>query len=132
MASKVRGHINIGDDFEFYQAAVLGDDTGLRGYRTERFSGKHAFVQSTDLRLNLKKGDTFSPFSFGFYTGFDYGRVWIDDDLVLNSDLNNKNQWNTSYGGGLFIIAYKLLSANVSSFYSDDGMRFAFQIGFGF
>ena len=132
LASKVRGHINIGDDFEFYQAAVLGDRTGLRGYRRERFSGKQAFAHSTDLRFNFKKAQTFSPFTFGMYGGFDYGRVWIDDEFVINSELNNRDRLNTSYGGGLFIVAYNLLSANVSTFYSDDGFRFAFNVGFGF
>jgi len=132
LASKVRSHINIGDDYEFYQAAVLGDRTGLRGYRRERFSGKQAIAHSTDLRFNFKKGQAFSPLGFGMYGGFDYGRVWIDDDFVMDSNLNNKNRLNTSYGGGFFIVAYNLLSANVSTFFSDDGVRFAFQLGFGF
>jgi len=132
LSSKVRSHINLGDNFEFYQAAVLGDRTGLRGYRRERFSGKQAFAHSTDVRLNFKKGQSFSPFTFGMYGGFDYGRVWIDDDFVMNSEMNNKNRLNTSYGGGFFVVAYNLLSANISTFYSDDGFRFAFQLGFGF
>lgn len=132
LASKVRGHINFGEDFEFYQAAVLGDETGLRGFRRERFSGQQAFVQTTDIRFNFKKGESFSPFSLGMYAGFDYGRVWIDDKFVPMSEVNNEDQWNTSYGGGLFMALYGIASLNVSSFMSDDGLRLAFRLGFGF
>ena len=132
LATKLRGHINIGDDFEFYQAAVLGDRTGLRGYRRERFSGKSAFVQSTDLRFNLsRKSSNFLPFNIGFYGGFDYGRVWIDNEFVSNPSFN-EDQWNTSVGGGVFFTAYNIISANLSAFNSDDGLRVAFKLGFGF
>ncbi|MEN8885246.1 MAG: phosphoesterase, partial [Winogradskyella sp.] len=131
-ATKLRSHINFGDNFEFYQAATLGDQTGLRGYRRERFTGKQSFVQSTDIRFNLRrKSSNFLPFNIGFYGGFDYGRVWIDDSAVLNASFNSNN-WNTSVGGGLFITAYNLITANVSVFSSDDGLRLAFNLGFGF
>ncbi|WP_411893369.1 metallophosphoesterase [Winogradskyella sp. A2] len=132
LATKLRSHINLGDDFEFYQAAVLGDQTGLRGYRRERFSGKSAFVQSTDLRFNLRrKSSNFLPFNVGFFGGFDYGRVWIDDSMVADPSFN-EDQWNTSIGGGIFVTAYSMINANLSAFNSDDGLRVAFRLGFGF
>ncbi|RCT53924.1 metallophosphoesterase [Winogradskyella sp. KYW1333] len=132
LATKLRSHINLGDDFEFYQAAVLGDQTGLRGYRRERFSGKSAFVQSTDLRFNLRrKSSNFLPFNVGFFGGFDYGRVWIDDSRVADPSFN-EDQWNTSIGGGIFVTAYSMINANLSAFNSDDGLRIAFKLGFGF
>lgn len=132
LATKLRSHINLGDNFEFFQAAVLGDETGLRGYRRERFSGKQSFVQSTDIRFNLRRqSSNFLPVNIGFYGGFDYGRVWIDDNQVLNP-LFNSNTWNTSIGGGVFLTAYNMVSANVSAFSSDDGLRLAFRLGFGF
>jgi hypothetical protein len=132
LASRSRAHLNFNNNFEFYQAAVLGDNTGLRGFRRERFSGQNAFVQTTDLRLNLKKGTSFKPITLGVFTGFDIGRVWIDDDLVANALTDNKEPWNTSYGGGVFIVAYDIISANASVFHSDDGLRFVFGLGFGF
>ena len=133
LATKLRSQINLGDDFEFYQAATLGDNEGLRGYRRERFSGKTAFVQSTDLRFNLRRqAGNFLPFNWGFYGGFDYGRVWIDDDRTLNTTMDNQDQFNTSIGGGVFVSAYNKLTANVSAFSSDDGLRLAFRLGFGF
>ena len=125
MATKLKGHLNLGDGFEFYQAANLGANNGLRGYRNERFTGKNAFVQSTDLRLNLRKVKTgLLPLNIGVYGGVDYGRVWIEND--------NSNVWNTSIGGGIFANAADVLTLNLSAFNSDEGLRLAFKIGFGF
>ena len=74
LATKVKGHITFGDDFEFYQAANIGADNGLRGFRNQRFTGKNAFVHSSDIRLNLRKVLTgILPMNVGIYGGFDYG-----------------------------------------------------------
>ncbi len=132
LATKLRGHMNLGDDFEFYQGAALGANTGLRGYRNERFTGKSAFVQSVDLRWNFSDVKTgVMPLYIGIYGGLDYGRVWVDDDLVLNT-IYNEDDWNTSIGGGLFINMANMLTGNISAFSSDDGLRIAFKMGFGF
>ena len=132
LATKVKGHINIGDDFEFYQAASIGANNGLRGYRNERFTGKRAFYQTTDVRLNLRKTKTgILPLNIGVYGGFDYGRVWIDDEFVANP-LFNSDTWNTSVGGGIFINAANKITGNISAFNSDDELRLAFALGFGF
>ena len=125
LATNIRAHINLGDDFEFYQGATLGANNGLRGYRFQRFTGKTAFSQSTDVRWNfgsLKTG--LLPIHIGLYGGVDYGRVWIDND--------NSDKWNNSFGGGFFVTMAKMMTANVSAFNGDDGLRLAFRLGFGF
>ena len=125
LATNFRGHINLGDDFEFYQGASLGARTGLRGYRFQRFTGKTAFSQSTDVRWNfgsLKTG--LLPIHIGVYGGVDYGRVWLDND--------NSDKWNNSFGGGLFMNMAQMMTANISAFNSSDGLRLAVQFGFGF
>ncbi|SDG94097.1 metallophosphoesterase [Winogradskyella thalassocola] len=125
LASKLRGHFNLGDNFEFYQGATIGADNGLRAFRNNRFNGKSAFVQSTDLRLNVKKVKTsVLPLHMGFYGGFDYGRVWLDNE--------DSDTWHTSLGGGIYAIAADMMTLNLSAFNSDEGMRFAFKLGFGF
>ena len=132
-ATHAQAHFIFGDDFEFYQSANLGANNGLRGYRNERFSGKNSFFQSTDLRLNLRKVRTgLLPLNIGVYGGFDYGRVWVDDNLVLNNNSFNSNMWNTSIGGGVFANAADIMTLNLSAFSSDDGLRLAFKVGFGF
>ena len=133
-ATHAQAHFIFGDDFEFYQAANLGANNGLRGYRNERFSGQNSFYQSTDLRLNLRKFKTrLLPLDVGVYGGFDYGKVWLEDELILDANpSNNSNAWNTSIGGGIFANAADVLLLNVSAFNSKDGLRFAFKVGFGF
>ncbi|MBN4070069.1 metallophosphoesterase [Olleya sp. AH-315-F22] len=125
LATKLKAHINLGDDFEFYQAASIGANDGLRGYRNQRFSGKSAFYQSTDLRLNLRKVKTgILPLNIGIFGGVDYGRVWVDGE--------DSDKWNNSFGGGIFANMVDMMSFNLSAFNSDDGLRLAFKFGFGF
>ncbi|WP_317235738.1 metallophosphoesterase [Aestuariivivens insulae] len=132
LATKMRGHVNFGDDFEFYQAANIGAKNGLRGYRNERFSGKRAFVQSTDLRLNLRKLKTgLLPMQIGIYGGVDYGRVWVGE-LFLQDANQHSNTWNTSVGGGFFTNAANMITANISAFHSEDGLRLSFGFGMSF
>ena len=53
LKTRAEAHINIGNEFEFYQSAQLGANSGLRGYRFERYSGNlHSFYTKTILLLN--------------------------------------------------------------------------------
>ena len=125
VASKVGSHINFGNSFEFFQAATIGGDNGLRGFRNQRFTGKRSLYQTTDLRVVVAHLKTnLVPINLGFYGGFDYGKVWLSN--------NNSKKWNNSYGGGLFINAAEILVGNASLFSADEGLRFAFKLGFGF
>ena len=125
LATKLKGHVTLGNNFQFYQAPSIGANNGLRGFRNERFTGKNSFYQSTDLRLNFSDLKTqLLPLGLGAYVGIDYGRVWTDDD--------NSRKWNSSYGLGFFAIAVDMFTVNVSAFHSEDGLRFAFKLGFGF
>ncbi len=120
--TKARGHFNIGDAFEFYQGAVLGANTGLRGFRAQRFSGESALVFGADLRYSLFKFKTgLLPLGLGIYGGYDYGRVWVDNE--------DSNIWHDSVGGGLLINAVDAISGQLGVFNSDEGLRISF--GFG-
>ncbi len=124
-ATKLKGHFNIGNDFEFYQAADIGANNGLRGFRFQRFIGKTAFYQNTDIRFSFRKQKTgLLPVTPGIFGGFDYGRVWLPNE--------DSNIWHNSYGGGLFVNGSDVISANLGIFNSTDGIRFAFGVGFGF
>lgn len=132
LATKFRAHINLGDGFEFYQGATIGANTGLRGYRKERFTGKNSFAQTTDIRWDFLSLKTrLVPISLGVFGGVDYGRVWVSDSLALDPAFN-QNKMNTSFGGGFFVNMVDMMAAYISVFQSDDGMRFAFKLGFGF
>ena len=115
-ATKLKGHFNLSDEFEFHQAATIGDGDGLRGFRQERFSGKRSFYQNSDLRLSLGKiRNSIIPIAFGVYGGFDYGRVWVDDD--------NSSEWHTTPGAGFYFNIAGFTTANLGYFDSDDGGR---------
>ncbi len=125
MATNLGAHINFGNDFKFYQAATIGANNSLRGYRNQRFTGKRSFYQSTDIRWDLTKVKTrLIPFKIGVYSGVDYGKVWVANDTT--------KRWNNSLGGGVFVNAADMIVGNVSLFTADDGSRFAFKLGFGF
>lgn len=125
LATKFKGHINIGNDFEFYQAASIGGLDGLRGFRNQRFTGKYSYYQNTDIRYSFRKTRTgILPVNFGIFGGFDYGRVWLaQDDTAI---------WNTSAGGGFFVNGANTINLNAGLFGSEDGARFTFGLGFGF
>ena len=122
-ANKTKTHLIFGNDFEFYQAATIGGHDGLRGFRQQRFTGKQAFYNSSDIRYNLRKLKSgLAPMSVGLFTGFDIGRVWNQD---LSSD-----KWHNSYGGGIWINFAELVSGQLGVFRSAEDYRVTFGVGF--
>ncbi len=123
-ATMARGKALFSNGFEFYQAATLGGDTDLRGYRRERFTGKRSAYQSTDLRFTIGNVKTsFVPMKYGIFGGYDYGRVWVSDDT--------SEKWHQSVGGGAWLNGLDVVTARVFYFYGSDGGRVAFGVNFG-
>ncbi len=123
LGTKAEVKTNIGNNFFYYHAPSIGGDNGLRGFRNERFTGERYFYQTTDLKARIKRFNTsVFPVTLGTYGGFDYGRVWIDND--------DSNQWHTSYGGGVWISGADTFSFRLGMFSSDEGVQV--QGGFGF
>jgi predicted MPP superfamily phosphohydrolase len=123
-ATTIKGKALLNNDFEFYQAATLGGDMDLRGYRRERFTGKQSFYQSSDVRLTLGRWkSSLLPMRFGMFAGFDYGRVWVKND--------DSEKWHNSAGGGLWLNGADAVTAKLSYFNGADGGRIAFGLVFG-
>jgi hemolysin activation/secretion protein len=123
--TKVQGQVNIGGDYEFYQSAQLGQDTGLRGYRTQRFSGERSIAGTVDLRYSFKPCKTgFFPLQTGIFVGGDVGRVYVDNE--------NSNRWHNDYGVGFWVNSAEAIGATVNLFHGEDGTRFSFLVGFSF
>ncbi|MGB5943689.1 MAG: metallophosphoesterase [Leeuwenhoekiella sp.] len=117
--------LRYGDNYEFYQAAKLGQNTGLRGYRFERFTGERSFAASGDLRYAFNTFSTgFLPLQIGVFGGYDIGRVWLRDDF---SDV-----WHDSYGVGFWVNSADALSGTFNFFTADEGLRVSFGLGFNF
>ncbi|WP_461533288.1 ShlB/FhaC/HecB family hemolysin secretion/activation protein [Sinomicrobium sp.] len=124
-ATKFKARFNTGREFEFYQGASIGGVDGLRGYRNQRFTGRTSFYNNNDLRVNITRFRTgLFPVTLGTYAGFDYGRVWTEDD--------RSTRWHNAAGGGLYLNAIDMFTANVSFFNSKDGNRVMFGMGFNF
>ncbi|MEM9363378.1 MAG: metallophosphatase [Bacteroidota bacterium] len=125
LATEIGGKAILGDNFEFYHGATLGGVHSLRGFRNERFNGKYAYYQNTDLRIRLGKLKTsFIPLKYGFTGGFDYGRVWVEDD--------SSDQWHNSYGASFWVGGLDAFTLNLGYYNSTDGGRVVFVFGFAF
>ncbi|TJY37868.1 metallophosphoesterase [Pontimicrobium aquaticum] len=125
LKTDVRTQVRFGDELVFYQAANIGGNNGLRGYRTERFTGKSSFVGSADLRYSFPSFKTnILPLQIGVFGGADVGRVWLRG--------KNSNKWHNDYGGGLWITAAESLSGTFNFFNSAEGFRFSFGFGLSF
>lgn len=124
LASSVGGK-KVHGDFLFYQAATIGGDENLRGFRNERFAGNTAFYHNTDLRIRLGKlNNYYFPLTIGLFGGFDYGRIWLEGEY--------SNLWHQSYGGGFWLSPFETATANLSLFHSSDGYRFTVGSNFMF
>ncbi|TDU42990.1 calcineurin-like phosphoesterase family protein [Gelidibacter sediminis] len=125
LKTDVRTQFRFGNNFLFYQAANIGGDNGLRGYRAERFTGKNSMVASADLRYSFPSIKTrLLPLQITIFGGGDVGRVWFKGDY--------SDKWHNDYGGGLRITAAKSLSGTFNLFTGEDGSRFSFGFGFNF
>lgn len=114
-----------GTNYHFYQAATIGANNGLRGYRQNRFMGNTSFVTSQDVRYKMKHiTNGIIPLSYGIYGGYDAGKIW--------NRLNPNNTWYHSYGGGLWLNAVDSFTAHVGLFASKENTLVSFGIGFGF
>jgi len=77
-----------------------------------------------DVRYNLRKLKSgFAPMNIGFYTGFDIGRIWLQDE--------SSKKWHNSYGGGLWLKVAEMATANLGVFSSSEDTRISFGLGFG-
>lgn len=125
LETSVKGKMLFSDNYEFYQAATLGGDSDLRGFRDNRFTGKSALYQGSDLRYRIGQiKNPFAPIEYGAFLGFDYGRVWLPSE--------SSSQWHQSTGFGLWLTSSNVVAAKVSYFNSSDGGRIAFGMKFNF
>jgi len=121
LKTDLRSQLRFGDDILFYQAASIGGNTGLRGYRLYRFTGQNSLVANADIRYSFDQFKTkLLPLKLGIYGGYDIGRVWIENE--------NSDTWHQSYGGGFWVSSSDKISAMFNLFNGDEGLRFSFGV----
>ena len=127
LKTTARSQINVGnsDNYEFYQAAQIGANSGLRGFRRQRFTGDQSLIGSVDLRYAFTQFKTsVAPMQVGVLAGYDIGRVWVNDQ---DSEI-----WHDDYGIGAWLNVADLASGTFNLFHSDEGLWFTFGLSTSF
>jgi len=121
-------HLIGGDDgLRFYDFQTLGNNTFLRGFRNNRFSGETAVYGNSDLRISFGYWkNKILPVELGINGGYDIGRVFLDGE---SSDV-----WHSVISTGVWFSPFKLAVFN--AYYSftkkKDDDTFTFRLGYYF
>lgn len=119
LKTTVGAQTRLGDQPDFYQAAQLGANNGLRSYRMNRFLGDATLYGSADVLYDFVPLKTrLLPLHVTGYLGFDAGKAWWRGDT--------SDEIHTSYGGGLEFLMSGLFKGSISYFYGDEGGRLQF------
>lgn len=109
----------------FFQQMQLGGVHNLRGFHTNRFTGKSIFYHNIDLRFKLFDFDSYLlPGTIGIVGFNDIGRVWVPRE--------SSDKWHHAYGGGIYIIPAELILVQAVVGHSVEGTLPYISIGFTF
>ena len=113
------------NNFEFYQAAAIGGNNGMRAYRNERFAGKSYLVNNAEVRWDFGRvKNNIVPTNMGILVGYDLGRVWIDKE--------QSDKWHQGVGAGFWLNLLESFSARLDYFIGSDGGRISGGVGMNF
>ncbi len=113
------------NNFEFYQAASIGGNNGMRAFRNDRFSGRSYFTNNSEIRLDFGRiRNNIVPANMGVLLGYDIGRVWNDQE--------HSDKWYQSVGAGFWMSIVEMFSARLNYFYGSDGGRISGGLGMTF
>ena len=84
-------------EIPFYNQLTLGQNTYLKGYRNNRFTGTSMVFMQSELRINLFGYDkVLVPMKVGVLGFFNTGKI------IQRNEVSKK--WHSGYGFGLFLI----------------------------
>ncbi len=113
------------NNFDFYQAAAIGGNNGMRAFRNDRFSGRSYFTNNSEIRWDFGKiRNRVVPTNMGVLVGYDIGRVWNDDET--------SHKWHQSAGVGFWLSIVEMFSTRLNYFYGSDGGRISAGVGMKF
>ncbi|WP_223606791.1 BamA/TamA family outer membrane protein [Chryseobacterium sp. OSA05B] len=113
------------NNFEFYQAASIGGNNGMRAFRNDRFSGKSYFTNNSEIRWDFGRvRNNIIPANMGVLIGYDIGRVWNDNE--------DSTKWHQSVGAGFWMSVVDMFSARLNYFHGSDGGRISAGVGMTF
>jgi hypothetical protein len=124
VANRIGGGTTIGDP-TFYQRIQLGGVHNLRGFHSNRFTGRTGVYYNLDLRLKLFEFSSYiTPGSVGLIGFNDVGRVWEPGE--------SSNKWHDGYGGGLYVVPAELILIQGTVGFSKEGALPYISVGFSF
>jgi len=113
------------NNFEFYQAAAIGGNNGMRAFRNDRFSGRSYFTNNSEVRWDFGRvRNNIVPANMGVLVGYDFGRVWNNGE--------DSKKWHQSVGAGFWLSIVDMFSARLNYFYGSDGGRISAGVGMNF
>jgi len=111
----------------FYNLFSLGQNTALRGYRNNRFTGEGFAVFNSELRAQLFNVKTLLiPLRIGLRGFYDTGRIFQSGE--------DSKTWHSGYGFGLYIVPLEpTYTFQISAAFSDEeSLLITFGIGGAF
>jgi outer membrane protein assembly factor BamA len=122
IAERVGGGTTLGKT-NFYQSVFLGGQENLLGYRKYRFAGDHTLYNNLELRMRLKKVESyFLPGQLGILGFYDVGRVWQKGE--------SSDKWHTGTGAGLYYSPIQKAVLKITAGHSEEGWYPYVNIGF--
>ena len=115
------------DGLRFYNYQTLGNNSFLRGFRNNRYSGETAIYGNTDLRISLFYWkNKILPFEFGINGGYDIGRVWLKGE--------SSDEWHAVSTAGVWFSPFRLAVINAYYSFTDsrDDDTFTLRLGYYF
>ncbi|WP_175538905.1 BamA/TamA family outer membrane protein [Mucilaginibacter polytrichastri] len=110
---------------EFFQQMRLGGPQNLRGFHTNRFTGRTMAYNNLEMRLRLFNFNSYLfPGTVGLLGFNDIGRVWVPGE--------KSDEWHDGYGGGIFVIPARVLIVQFVMGFSKDGSLPYINLGFRF
>jgi len=109
--------------FPFHEAAFIGGESTVRGFREQRFAGDASLYGNAELRLFLSKFFVLLPGEFGIFGLGDVGRVYLDGET--------SDKWHSAFGGGIWF-AYLNRQNTLSVAIADSDERTGVYVRAGF
>jgi hypothetical protein len=124
IANRIGAGTTVGNP-TFYQRFQMGGVRNLRGFHSNRFTGRTALYHNLDFRMKLFNFSSYiTPGAVGLIGFNDLGRVWEPG--------TSSSTWHEGYGGGVYVIPAELILIQATVGFSKEGALPYISVGFSF
>ena len=107
----------------FYQAAFLGGEGTMLGFRQFRFAGDQSLYNNLEIRIRLAEFVNYiAPGQLGIIGSHDIGRVWKKGET--------SSKWHNAVGGGIYFAPAAMAVLRVVAAHSEEGWYPYISLGF--